>query len=116
MWLSANSMSSAMKINGPTTCYWSQRIPRCCLVVLAFVAAASPAQSQSILSDDLPVASELKPFDGLVRDQLKELFQARDAAAAAHGRESPEWFTVSELYDPLRVHGERLLQYAREHP
>src|SRR4051812_10968837 len=91
-------------------------IARCFLFLSAIASLLPSARSQSILSDELPVAKELQPLDVLIRNQLKELFDQRDAAEAAHGRDSAKWFEAAERYDPMTVHGASLLQFAREHP
>jgi hypothetical protein len=87
------------------------------VTMIAMLTAGAPAFSaDSVLNEQLPVADELKPLDSLLRKQLADLFAKRDEVASAHGRDSKEWFKVDAQYGPLGVHGERLLEYARQHP
>jgi peroxiredoxin len=64
----------------------------------------------------LDVAEKLRPLDNRIREQLAKWFAAREAAAAQYGWDSEEQHTADERNRPLAVHGDRILEYAREHP
>ena len=88
---------------------------RCLLVILPLWSVCPNLIAQSVLEEKLDVADELRPLDTLLRDQLRECCDARDAALSEDGKQTPEWWATDARLNPLTVHGRSVLSYARGH-
>ncbi len=87
------------------------------IVTMSLVGALCPQLSaQSILDKDLEVFAALRPFDDLLRNQLADWLDARDAALSPDGKQTPEWWKVDDETNPVTAHGAGLLKYANDHP
>ena len=71
--------------------------------------------AQSVLDEKLEVAEELRALDVRLRSQLRKLFDGRDAVLSDDGKQTPEWWTTDARLNPLTVHGQSVLNYARDH-
>lgn len=88
---------------------------RCLVAVVTVVTLCSPLRGQSILDSELVVQEKLRSLDSRLRDQLQVWFDGRDAALTAEGKQTAEWWKVAERLNPITVHGNSILEFAKTH-
>ena len=85
------------------------------MIAILFVCCLGSDVKAQVLAEDLEVPEKLRPLDAQLRGQLRVWLDARDAARSDDGKQTAEWWEADRRFSPLLVHGESLLEYAREH-
>lgn len=85
-------------------------------IVTSLLLLTTPAIGQTSSKDEVTVLESLKPLDDLLQEQNKKWADECQAVAAKHGRESAEWYTANRVHSPIKIHGQRVLNFAVEHP
>jgi len=86
------------------------------LHLAAVWAGSSPALAQTERTRPLELPAELQPLDELLRTKMIVWFEERDKALEPDGSKRARWHEANDKFNPLNMHGQRLLDYARQHP
>ncbi len=66
--------------------------------------------------EEVIIPKQLQSLDADIQKQRNVWKAALTTALSDEGKQTPEWWTVDERFDPLSVNGQSLLNYARKHP
>lgn len=92
------------------------RAATCAATILVLLAAEQHAVAQDTMTGPLEVDPALQPLDELLRQQWEIFFTERDKAWNLHNGPSQVYYEASRKSLPTTVHGEKLIDFAREHP
>lgn len=83
------------------------------IVFTVLIALLSNPLLGQVLHRELNVRVPLRAFDSQIRDQLIVWFDSRDAALSRDGKQTAEWFRIERRLNPINIHGDTLLHYAK---